>query len=285
MELLKSLEDPVRKVLVVGPHPDDIEFSTGRLIMRRKGQNVFAVCMTDGRKGQEGTPAKKILPEDEYARVRELESTRALKELGIDLNNLFFMGIPDQELVFNPFVIDKLFMLFRKIRPDFILIPPWEGAHPDHDACHLFARIAAKNFEFQNIIEYGSYNNYGGEFHIQEFIPMGVEEFRLVPRPNEQKRWNDIMKIFRTQINQQKHYIPKSVFEVFRKVPDYDYTKLPYSTKQAEIIRDLLRPIYPLARKLIPNKDKMFYETWKSNIDPSEINKKLDGYVHHYMSK
>jgi LmbE family N-acetylglucosaminyl deacetylase len=281
--LIKDLSDPVNRILVVGPHPDDCEFSTGRLIMKRKGQNTFVICMTDGRKGQEGTPGK-VIPEDEYAKLRIKESTKALGELHVDLNNIFFFNLPDQGVVSNPYVIDKIAMILRKVKPEFILIPPWEGAHPDHDACHLFSIVAAKNlgFPIEKMIEYGSYNNYQGSFRVQEFIPTDREEFKLKPSPNEQERWNNIMKVFRSQLNQQKYYIPKSTFEVFRQVPLYDYSKLPYGAKQSEIIRDLLSPIYPLARKLIPNKDKLFYETWKSNVNPNEINKKLDSYVKEY---
>jgi LmbE family N-acetylglucosaminyl deacetylase len=283
MELIHALTDPAKKILVVGPHPDDCEFSAGRLIMRKKGQNTFVICMTDGRKGQEGTPGK-VIPEDEYAKLRIKESTKALSELHVDVNNIFFFGLPDQEIVTNPYVIDKLAMIFRKVKPEFILIPPWEGAHPDHDACHLFSIVALKNlgYPFENVIEYGSYNNYGGQFRVQEFIPSKNAEHKLKPSPTEQERWNNIMKVFKSQLNQQKYYIPKSTFEIFRQVPQYDYSKLPYGDKQSEIIRDLLSPIYPLARKLIPKKDKLFYETWKANINPNEVNKKLDSYVREY---
>ncbi len=283
MELTSALSDPANKILVVGPHPDDCEFSTGRLIMRRKGKNTFVICMTDGRKGQEGTPGK-VIPESEYAKLRIRESTKALSELHIELGNAFFFELPDQEIVTNPYIIDKLAMVFRKVKPDFILIPPWEGAHPDHDACHLFSIVAIKNLDFplEKVIEYGSYNNYQGSFRVQEFIPSDSKEFRLKPSPNEQERWNNIMKVFKSQINQQVHYIPRSMFEVFRQVPKYDYSKLPYGNKQSEIIRDLFSPIYPIARKLIPKKDKLFYETWKSNINPNEVNKKLDSYVREY---
>jgi len=284
MELLAKLINPVNKILIVGAHPDDVEFSTGRLILRRKGKNTFAICMTDGYKGQEGTPVKKIISENEYVKLRVKESTRALKEFNIDLNNMFFMGCPDQDLVSNPYIIDKIFMLIRKIKPDFVLIPPWEGAHPDHDATHLFMRVALQNLNFgkDKIIEYGSYNNFGGRFNIQEFIPKNTKNNNFIPTPNEQKRWNNIMRTFKSQINQQKYYIPMSKSENYRFLPDYDYKKLPYESKQSEIIRQIINPIYPVVKKILPKKDKLFYETWESNINPNTIKRKLDLYVKHY---
>jgi len=278
---LKQLVDPAYSVLVIGPHPDDIEFSTGRLIMRRKGKNTFAIVMTDGRRGQEGTPYKKTYSQEDYAKIRMRESIKALKELNVDMNNMFFFEVHDQELVNNPYVIDKSFLMFRKLNPDIILIPPFEGAHPDHDACHLFCRVAANNYGKGTVLEYGSYNNYEGKFRVQEFIPLDTKEMELMPTPNEQKRWQNIMKIFKTQLNQQRYYVPKSYREIFRACPKYDYSQLPYASTQANIIRYLMKNIYPIANKIIPIKDKLYYETW-TKINPVQINKKLDSYIKEY---
>ncbi len=287
MDLAKELTNTKKKLLLIGPHPDDIEFSAGRLILRRKGENIFAIIMTDGRKGQEAD-AKKKIPEGEYAKIRENESKKALKEFGIKEENMIFMNLYDQEVISNPFIIDKLFLKIKKTAPDFLLLPPWEGAHPDHDATHLFTIIASKNAEFdsKNIIEYGSYNNYGGKLRVQEFIPFeNTDEFTLNPSHNEQKRWLAVMKIFRSQKSLQEKYIPVSRVERFRHIPSYDYTKLPYSTEQAQIVRELLSPIYPIVRKIIPQKQKMFYETWKDNIDPSKVKQKLNEHVKNYIMK
>jgi LmbE family N-acetylglucosaminyl deacetylase len=285
--LLDELTNIRNKILIVGAHPDDVEFSCGRLLLRRKGRNSYIICMTDGSKGQEGTMLRKTFSEKEYVELREKESRKALKELNVDKKNIFFYKLPDQELVSNPYIIDKLYLLLKKTNLDYILIPPWEGAHPDHDTTHLFMFIVAENVGFNKnkIIEYGSYNNYDGKFTLQQFIPFeNINEERLIPTPNEQKRWLNIMKIFKTQKNQQKHYIPKSKFENFRILPTYEYSKLPYSRKHSKIIRQLLNPVYLIARKILPNKDKLFYETWTS-INPEKIKEKLHQYIEHYVIK
>jgi LmbE family N-acetylglucosaminyl deacetylase len=282
MKMIKELLDTKNRLLIIGPHPDDAEFSTGRLMLRRKGQNIDVVCMTDGRKGQDGSEGK-ILPEADYAKLRIMESRKALREFHIDEKNITYLMLPDQDVVSNPFIIDRLFMMLKRIRPDFVLLPPWEGAHPDHDATHLFMIISLRNagFDRSRIIEYGSYNNYGGSLNIQEFIPHDTAPERLAPTVNEQRRWRDIMKLFRSQVNQQRDYFPKSCFENFRILPRYDYAKLPYSDAQVNIIRELFSPIYPLAKKAIPRSSQMFYETW-TNIDPNRIKDKLKGYIEHY---
>jgi len=280
--MIDELTNISRKILIVGAHPDDAEFSTGRLLLKRKGKNSVVLCLTDGRKGQESTQGPKI-DEEKYAIIRIAESKKALKELNV--NNMHFLGIPDQKLIFNPYIIDKIYLIIKKTAPDYILIPPYEGAHPDHDTAHLFTIIAARNYGFNknNIIEYGSYNNYNGKFRVQEFIPADTKEYNLIPTPNEQKRWLSILKIFKTQKNQQLHYIPRSSFENYRRLPSYDYRKLPYTGKQALIIRHLL--LYPIARKILPNKDKLFYETWKDNLNPIKIKQKLNNYIEQYGIK
>jgi LmbE family N-acetylglucosaminyl deacetylase len=273
--MLDELINTQKRILIVGAHPDDAEFSTGRLLLRRKGRNSFVVCMTNGGKGQDGNK----FSEEEFAAIRVEESRKALKEFNVAHENIFFLGLEDQNLVSNPFVIDRLFLILRKTNPDFILVPPWEGAHPDHDTAHLFAVIAARNS--YKMIEYGSYNNYQGRLRVQEFIPADTSEERLVPSKGEQKRWMNIMRIFRSQKSLREKYLPVSSFENYRLLPDYDYDKLPYSTKEAEIIRDLLGSVYPVARKIIPGKSKLYYETW-NNINPKAIKDKLNHYARHY---
>ena len=233
--------------------------------------------MTDGRKGQDESNDK--IPEEDYVKIRLSETRAALKELNVE--NQFFLNLPDQDLVSNPFIIDKLFLFIKNIKPDFILVPPWEGAHPDHDTAHLFTIIAACNINYhkQNIIEYGSYNNYEDKFKLQEFIPKNTDEYRFNPSLDEQKTWLKLMKIFNSQKHQQEHYIPKSKFENYRQLPDYDYSKLPYSRKHSDLLRDLFP--YQLAKRFLSSKDKLFYETW-ADIDPRRINKKLIHSLGHY---
>jgi LmbE family N-acetylglucosaminyl deacetylase len=301
--LLKELIDKKNKILVIGAHPDDVEFSSGRLLLRRKGINSYAIVMTDGRKGQDGTPCQRV-SEKEYAKVRINETKNALKQLK---TKAFFINAPDQDLVKYPNVIEKLLSLLYKINPDYILIPPYEGAHPDHDVTHLYSVIAAMNFGLtdKQIIEYGSYNNYQGKFNIQKFIPNKNKEYVLNPNKYEQKKWNKIMKLFVSQINQQKYYIPQSKYEIFRTIPQYDYTKLPYQKDEPNAVsmnvqnnikqNNLLVKVHnfiklihnysniilrqiPYLNIFLSKKDKMFYETW-SKINPIQIKNILVNYL------
>ena len=279
--LLDELINTNKRIYVIGAHPDDIEFSAGRLILRRKAKNTYALCLTDGQKGQEGTPGKNI-ETTKYMILRQKESASALYELGISPDNMFFLNIPDQELVKNPYAIDKIALYIIRLKPDLVLVPPFEGAHPDHDAAHLFSVIAARNTGFKGIVEYASYNYYQEVFRVQEFIPTEVEEHVLVPTPKEQKRWKQVMRIFKSQKNQQKYYIPKSIDEKYRLLPEYDYSKLPYESRTAKILRELLNPVYNIAKKAIPK--KMYYETW-SKVNPLNVKRALGSHINEYRLK
>ena len=90
------------------------------------------------------------------------------------------------------------------------------------------------------------------------------------------------MRGFRSQKVQLEKFIQNSKFELFRQLPSYNYHELPYSSRSTNILRDLLNPVYPLAKNILP--DKMFYETW-ANINPNRVKTKLRGHVKNYDSK
>ncbi|MBT4351283.1 hypothetical protein HOD20_02020, partial [archaeon] len=71
------------------------------------------------------------------------------------------------------------------------------------------------------IIEYSSYNNYEGNFRIQEFIPMDTHEEKLIPTDEEQHKWVEIMKVFESQPSLHEKYVPNSSFESFRLLQIY----------------------------------------------------------------
>lgn len=118
-------------VLFLLAHPDD-EFGVfpwieGALAERRQ---VRCVWMTDG--GWGGQDIQR----------RQRESERVLSAMGVPLDAMHFLGgehgFADGDL-WNRLdaVIEVLRSRYGGLAPGQIVIPAWEGGHPDHDASHL----------------------------------------------------------------------------------------------------------------------------------------------------
>ena len=108
-------------VLTIAAHPDDIELTcSGTLIkMIDKGYSVGILDLTEGEMGTRGTPE---------LRAREAEAARAV--IGARFRERLDFG--DSRLTAS---IENRFALAEKIRaaqPKTVILPYWEGRHPDH---------------------------------------------------------------------------------------------------------------------------------------------------------
>jgi len=108
-------------VLVVSPHPDDAEISTGGTIIqcRREGQRVGVIELTNGEPTPHGSPE-----------LRATETKRATEVLGLTWRSQ--LGLPNRSLQPTLDARRQLAGVFRITRPKIILAPYWEDAHPDH---------------------------------------------------------------------------------------------------------------------------------------------------------
>ena len=108
-------------VLVVAPHPDDAEISVGGTIVtcRQQGLRVGVVELTDGEPTPRGTIER-----------RASETQRATEVL--DLSWRENLGLPNRQLQHTLEARQALANVFRRTRPQTILAPYWEDAHPDH---------------------------------------------------------------------------------------------------------------------------------------------------------
>jgi len=108
-------------VLTIAAHPDDIELTcAGTLIkMVDKGYSVGILDLTQGEMGTRGTPE---------IRAKEAEAARAV--IGARFREGLNFG--DSRLTAS---IENRFALAEKIRvarPKTVILPYWEGRHPDH---------------------------------------------------------------------------------------------------------------------------------------------------------
>jgi len=110
-------------LLVVGPHPDDIEIGVGGSVARHaaEGFRVGLCDLTRGELGSNGTPEE-----------REAEGEAARVVLGADwrLN----LGWPDGGITGSDAQVGQFVQLLRRCRPRTLVLPYWDDRHPDHRA-------------------------------------------------------------------------------------------------------------------------------------------------------
>lgn len=126
------------RTLVLAPHPDDETIGCGGLLalLGRAGAAVQVVLFTDGAGSHRQS---REYPRERLRALRRREMTEALRELGHGPQGLVTLGLPDGgvptrgEPGFDT-VVNMLARITRVFRPDTVLMPTRDDAHPDHRA-------------------------------------------------------------------------------------------------------------------------------------------------------
>jgi len=108
-------------LLAIAAHPDDIELTCGGAVIKMvdAGYKVGILDLTCGETGTRGSVA-----------LRQEESARASKVMGIiHRENL---GLPDAGIEHRRDFKLKLAQRIRALKPRTVILPYWEGRHPDH---------------------------------------------------------------------------------------------------------------------------------------------------------
>ncbi len=128
-------ERPIRRVLSITAHPDDVDFGAAGTIasLTDAGVEVGYCVVTNGDAGG-FDPA---VPRSEIAGIRQREQSAAAKVLGV--NNLVFLGYPDGAVQPTLELRKDISREIRRFRPDVVITqnPNWDfnriyGSHPDH---------------------------------------------------------------------------------------------------------------------------------------------------------
>jgi bacillithiol biosynthesis deacetylase BshB1 len=108
-------------LLAIAAHPDDVEQTCGGTLLRmaEAGYSTGIIDLTAGDMGTRGTPE-----------IRVAESAEAAKILKVShRENLHF---PDARLENSLPARMTLAQRLRELRPQTVILPYWEGRHPDH---------------------------------------------------------------------------------------------------------------------------------------------------------
>jgi bacillithiol biosynthesis deacetylase BshB1 len=108
-------------LLAIAAHPDDVELTCGGAVIKmvEAGYKVGVLDLTVGESGTRGSVA-----------LRKQESARASKIMGIaHRENL---GLPDAGVEHQRDYKLKIAQRIRALQPRTVILPYWEGRHPDH---------------------------------------------------------------------------------------------------------------------------------------------------------
>lgn len=108
-------------LLAIAAHPDDVELTCGGTLIRmvEGGYKVGILDLTEGEMGTRGS-----------GEIRRREAAAAARILGVHLRQN--LGLPDARLEVNEANKLAVARQVRNLRPHTVILPYWEGRHPDH---------------------------------------------------------------------------------------------------------------------------------------------------------
>ncbi|MDQ2926320.1 MAG: bacillithiol biosynthesis deacetylase BshB1 [Acidobacteriota bacterium] len=108
-------------VLAIAAHRDDVEQTCGGtlLVQQSLGWRTGIVDLTQGEAGTRGSAAERAAEATDAARILRVAHREAL-----DLPDGNIQNTPENRL--------KLAAVLRRLRPRVVILPYWQGRHPDH---------------------------------------------------------------------------------------------------------------------------------------------------------
>jgi bacillithiol biosynthesis deacetylase BshB1 len=108
-------------LLAIAPHPDDVELTSGGTLLRmaEDGYRTGILDLTQGETGTRGTPERRLR-----------EAARAAKILRVKIRRN--LGLPDARLETREEYKKAIAAVIREWQPRTVILPYWEGRHPDH---------------------------------------------------------------------------------------------------------------------------------------------------------
>jgi N-acetylglucosamine malate deacetylase 1 len=108
-------------LLAIAPHPDDVELTCGGTLLKMAdaGYRTGILDLTQGETGTRGTP-----------QIRAREAARAARILRAEIRRN--AGLPDAQLRVTDGYKAVIAEIIRELQPRTVILPYWEGRHPDH---------------------------------------------------------------------------------------------------------------------------------------------------------
>jgi N-acetylglucosamine malate deacetylase 1 len=108
-------------LLAIAPHPDDVELTSGGTLLKmaEAGYRTGILDLTQGETGTRGTPETRLR---EAARAAKILRARVRRNL----------ALPDARLAMKTEYKEAIAEVIREFQPHTVILPFYEGRHPDH---------------------------------------------------------------------------------------------------------------------------------------------------------
>jgi LmbE family N-acetylglucosaminyl deacetylase len=227
---MDELQPLLGTTLILMAHPDDEIIICGALMQKMKA--AIVVFATDGAPRDQGF-WKQYGSRQAYADVRRAEARKALALVGaqpIFLPDRVQGGIADQELFRNLSVaIAAVKKIVDEVVPGAILVPAYEGGHPDHDAACFIGSIVGRHTDIP-VWESPLYHRKADGSAVVQAFPRytgGERELRVAADALAKKA--RMFEIYRSQNLVLDQFHPER--ETFRPLHAYDFTVPPLHWK------------------------------------------------------
>lgn len=230
-----SSQLPLPRLLLVYAHPDDEVLAMGARLERLRASRLLT--LTDGAPDN-GEDARhhgfSTLVAYRAARQAELHAALAHAGLPPEVAPAFPQQVSDQQASFHLSALARrIASEVRTFQPDAILTHPYEGGHPDHDACafavHAAVQMVAEETDVP-VIESPFYHaGENGSMRTGVFLPSHPQEDILAIEltPEEQRNKTARLACFRSQAETLAQFGVER--ESFRLAPRYDFSRRPHA--------------------------------------------------------
>lgn len=230
------------RILFIGAHFDD-DFPISAILHRHRlsGDDIYMTWTT--------------LPLDNKLRVKRfLEMRQAMRFAGIPLKKCRVLSYPDRRsYLFAKELFDDLTEIIKKLNPDFIYIPAFEGGNIDHDIVHVLTmKSLQKNKIHASVMEFSLYNSHNRPHIVPPadfctFIQNSDSKTLRIPlTPEETTYMTRYFKMYASQyfwMRVHMHFFNHRhdfwQFVEIRKVPKYKYLKRPSKNLTYERYQDV----------------------------------------------
>lgn len=225
---------PMPSALLFFAHPDDETIALGARLRRMGGARL--VHITDGAPHNEAAARARGLDSvADYRRARWEDLRHALELAGIPGIGRECLEVPDQQASYQlTWLTRRLLLLLRIHQPEAIFTHPYEGGHPDHDACAFAVHHAVALLRFRHepapvIIEAPFYHagKLGQGLETGSFLPAESPAREVVCQlsPQEQQSKQALLDCFVTQREFLRCFSVAE--ERFRMAPVYEFRRQP----------------------------------------------------------